>query len=697
MNMHDPAEEIVALRAEVAQFRLLANNVPVAIAYYERAGYTCRFANRGYAHMFGRSEDSIIGITFAQVIGDDAARLIQPRVDEVLQRRTAASYERQLPDPAGGMRWIEVKLLPHAGLDGEPVGAFVLINDITHHRRAELALRESEERLAKFMHASAEGIVFHQGGLITDANPPLLALIGYTLAELVGRPALDFVAPEQRERVGGVMASGAELSYEAAVVRRDGTRLPVEFIVRSMQHQGVLHRMTIVRDLRDRLEARSRIHYLAHHDALTGLPNRSAFIEHIEALIPNADAQGSTLALLFIDLDHFKRVNDSLGHLVGDALLKTVAHRITGALRAGDRVARFGGDEFVVLLSGGTPPAAVMDVANKLLVAIGAPLVVELNSISVTPSIGIALFPQDGRTPDDLIKHADTAMYHAKARGRANACFFEPAMAEAAYADLAMEGRLALAIRHQEFRLHFQPQLSLRDGSVVGCEALIRWQDPERGLVLPDSFIPLAESRRLMLPIGHWVLRQALRQARQWRERGLPAVPVAVNLSTLQFQGAGFVEDVERALAEQGAEGSLLELELTERMLMEDLEGLRRILGRLKAMGVRIAIDDFGTGYTSLSHLKELPIDRLKIDRSFIKDLPNDRGSAAIARAIIQMARSLGLRTVAEGVETEAQRDWVLAQGCDEIQGNLEALPMSADDCEVWLRRRGASGAPSGR
>jgi len=213
--------------------------------------------------------------------------------------------------------------------------------------------------------------------------------------------------------------------------------------------------------------------------------------------------------------------------------------------------------------------------------------------------------------------------------------------------------------------------------------------------VLPDSFIPLAEARRLMLPIGHWVLRQALRQARQWREKGLPAVPVAINLSTLQFQSAGFVEDVERALAEQGAEGSLLELELTERMLMDDLDGLRQTLGRLKAMGVRIAIDDFGTGYTSLSHLKELPIDRLKIDRSFVKDLPHDRGSAAIAHAIIQMARSLGLRTVAEGVETVSQRDWVRDQGCDEIQGYLEALPMSADECEAWLRQRGAPGMRS--
>ena len=688
MNVHNPAEEIVALRAELDQFRLLANNVPVAIAYFERSGFTCRFANLGYATMFGRDEQSIIGLTFAEIIGEAAAALIRPQVDAILRERRAASYERQLPDPDGGTRWIDVNLLPHLGADGEPAGAFVLISDITRHRRAEAALRESEERLAKFLHASAEGIVFHRDGIVTDANPPLLALFGYTLSELLGRPALDFVAPDQRERVASVMAASAELSYETALLHKDGTRVPVEFIVRTMQHQGERLRMTIVRDLRDRIEARSRIHYLAHHDALTGLPNRSAFIEHIEALIPHAEANERMLALLFIDLDHFKRVNDSLGHLVGDALLQTVAERITSTLRAGDLVSRFGGDEFVVLLAGNTPPAAVLEVANKLLLSVGAPVELESASISVTPSIGVALFPHDGRTPDELIKHADTAMYHAKARGRATCRFFEPAMAAAADAELALESRLAQAIREQEFVLHFQPQFALRDGALVGVEALIRWQHPERGLLAPDVFIHVAESRRLMLPIGQWVLREALRQACRWRDAGLAVVPVAVNLSTTQFQAAGFVESVERALAEAGAGGELLELELTERMLMDDAAGARETLARLKALGVRVAVDDFGTGYTSLGHLKDWPVDRLKIDRSFIEGLPGDRASAAIAGAIVQMARGLGMRTVAEGVETPAQRDWVHANGCDELQGDVMARPMTAAEIEGWLRLR---------
>jgi diguanylate cyclase (GGDEF)-like protein/PAS domain S-box-containing protein len=688
MNIHHPAEEIVALRAEVAQFRLLANNVPVAIAYYERAGYTCRFANLGYATMFGRDEQSVLGLSLAQVIGDAAAQLIQPQVDAVLRLRRGATYERQLPDGDGGTRYIEVNLLPHLDGAGEAVGAFVLIADITRHRRAELALRESEDRLAKFMHASAEGIVFHKDGLITDANPPLLALLGHTLESMRGVPALDFVAPDQRARVGAVMAAGAEVSYETAVLHRDGTRLPVEFIVRTMQHQGERLRMTIVRDLRAHLEANARIHYLAHHDALTGLPNRAAFIEQLQALIPPALAEGTPLALLFIDLDHFKRVNDSLGHLVGDRLLQTVARRITGTLRAGDLVSRFGGDEFLVLLGSGTPLAAVQDVADKLLAEIGAAVEVQGESISVTPSIGVAVFPRDADTPEELIKHADTAMYHAKARGRAACTFFEPAMAEAAYVELALESQLVQAIRDQAFVLHYQPQLSLKDGSVVGFEALIRWAHPDLGLLGPDAFIPVAESRRLMLPISDWVLREALRQAAQWRAAGLVAVPVAVNLASLQFQALDFVDIVERRLAEAGLPGEALELELTERMLMDDLEPVQAALQRLRALGVHLAVDDFGTGYTSLGRLKDLPVDRLKIDRSFVHDLPHGRGSAAIARAIIQMAHSLGLRTLAEGVETELQRDWLRLQGCDEMQGFVAARPMPAEAVPAWLQAR---------
>lgn len=681
-------DELRALRAELAQFHRVSNAVPVAIAYYERDGYVCRYANEGYAQMFGLDQQSILGRTVTQIIGEPAAQLIQPRVDHVVSTMEAVRYERQLPGADGQTRFIEVHLLPHTDDAGSTVGAFVLIADITRHRRAEAALRDSEERLAKFMHASAEGIAFHQGGTITDVNPPLLQMLGYSLEEIVGRHALEFVSEDARGRVAQVMAAGEETRYDTALIHKDGSRVPVEFIVRTMLVQGQSQRMTIVRDIRPRLEAQARIHHLAHHDALTGLPNRAAFTDRANDLLVRARSDGRPLALLFMDLDHFKRVNDSLGHPVGDMLLQTVAGRITATLREADLVSRFGGDEFVLLLHGEASEAAVAEVAARLLAAVGAPLDVEGIAISVTPSIGVALFPAHGDSAAELIKHADTAMYRAKARGRAGYEFFHPQMAEAARAELAMESRLLQAVRDGEFVLHFQPQLRVTDGALMGVEALIRWAHPERGLVGPDAFIPLAEARRLTLPIGQWVLNTALAQAVRWQREGLLRVPLAVNVSPLQFRNPGFGASIEKALADAGAVGALLELEITERMLMQDAADVLTVLARLRALGVRVAVDDFGTGYTSLRNLQRLPIDRLKIDRSFVEGLPADGGSAAVVQSIIQLGRGLGLQVLAEGVATAAQRDQLLAQGCEVQQGRLELEPQPSEAFEAWLRAR---------
>ena len=673
---------LVDERAEL--LRLLADNVPALIAYYDAKDMACVFANQRYAQTFGWTAESIIGHTFAEVIGADAARQIQPHVDRVLHQGLQSTYERELMSP-DGLRHIEVNLLPHLGADARPVGCFVMISDITKHRRAEIDARESEERLAKFMQASVEGIVFHKDGFITDANPPALQLIGYSLAELLGRKTLDFIAPDHVAKVASVIASGQETAYESVLIDRNGRRIPVEFIVRTMMRNGERMRMTIVRDVRDRHAAQARIHHLAHHDMLTGLPNRNAFMEHLEHLMTAARADAAQLALLFIDLDHFKRVNDSLGHLVGDTLLRTVAARITASLRATDIVARFGGDEFMVLLPNVAQHGDVQEVAQKLLQAIEATVHADGRPISVAASIGVALFPHDGETPETLIKHADTAMYLAKARGRAQVRFFDPAMASSAYAALVMEGELAQALERGEFELHFQPQISARDGSVVGAEALIRWHHPTRGLLLPGDFIPVAEQQRLILPIGQWVLREAVRCAGRWHAMGLAVAPVAVNLSTLQFESGGFVESVVQVLREEGVGGHLIELELTERMLMEDLPEVTAKLRQLAELGIRVSVDDFGTGYSSLGHLKELPIDKMKIDSSFVKDLPAERGSAAIARAIIQMAASLGITAIAEGVETEAQRSFLALNGCDELQGNLISPALAGPAFEEWV------------
>ncbi|WP_211364173.1 putative bifunctional diguanylate cyclase/phosphodiesterase [Propionivibrio limicola] len=423
-----------------------------------------------------------------------------------------------------------------------------------------------------------------------------------------------------------------------------------------------------------------KMEHFAQHDFLTGLPNRMLLTERLSQAIGLANRHRKQVALLFLDLDFFKNINDSLGHAVGDQLLQSVANRLSANVRATDTVCRQGGDEFVILLAEIERPEDAALIAEKLLAAFVAPHLVGGQEIHVTLSIGISVFPDDGNTVDTVMQNADTAMYHAKSDGRNNYQFFRSDMNTRAVRRLLVESSLRRALKQEEFLVHYQPQFELVSGRITGVEALIRWQDPDLGLIPPGPFIPVAEECGLIVPIGRWVLREACRQTQAWLDSGLPAVPVAVNISAVEFRHKEFLAGVSDILRETGLAPGYLELELTESILMHDVESSIAELDALKAMGVKLAVDDFGTGYSSLSYLKKFPIDILKIDQSFVRDIAIDADDATIVSAVIGMGRNLNLRVIAEGVETQDQFAFLRTRQCPEGQGYLFSQPLLADD-----------------
>ncbi len=444
-------------------------------------------------------------------------------------------------------------------------------------------------------------------------------------------------------------------------------------------HGVLTHYVAIFSDVSERMAAQQRIEYLARHDPLTGLPNRSMLADRVEQALAHADRTRRKVALLFLDLDRFKTINDSLGHPVGDALLQETTRRLLDSVRDTDTVSRLGGDEFVVVITDLEDDETAATVAQKIIEVTRQPFECEGHSLAISVSVGIALFPADGRDFDTLLKKADTAMYHAKDAGRNTSRFFTEQMNVNALERLLIQNRLQHAIDRSEFVLHYQPQVALGTGRIIGVESLVRWRNPELGLVPPDRFIPMAEENGSIIAIGEWVLREACRQGRKWADEGIGPLPMAVNISTLQLQQGDFAARVLAIVAESGFDPALLELEFTESILIQDVDRVVDQVSRLKAAGISVAIDDFGTGYSSLSYLKRLDVDRLKIDRSFIRDIGTDPDDAAIVRAITQMARSLRLKTLAEGAETPEQTRFLLAEGCEEVQGFLYSRPLSAD------------------
>jgi diguanylate cyclase (GGDEF)-like protein/PAS domain S-box-containing protein len=573
-----------------------------------------------------------------------------------------------------------------------------IISMVERAANAEV-LFEEKERAQVTLNSIGDAVMStNVRGRVTYLNSVAERLTGWTCAEAVGRPVEDvfrIVDAFTRETVRNPMTLALRLNKTVALtpncvlIRRDGVEAGIEDSAAPIHDRrgNVTGAVIVFHDVSAARAILLKISYLAQHDALTTLPNRLLLNDRLTQAIALAQRRQQQLGVLFLDIDRFKHVNDSLGHDVGDRLLISVAHRLLACVRSSDTVSRQGGDEFVILLSEVAHAQDAALSAEKIILALAAPYRLDQHDIHITVSIGIATYPDDGVVAETLMKHADFAMYHAKESGRNNYQFFKPDMNASAMERQLLEGELRHAVDRHEFVLHYQPKVNLKTGAIVGVEALVRWRHPQRGLVPPADFIPIAEECGFVGTIGHWVLREACHQARLWQQAGLIFGSIAVNISAFELRAREFVVGVREILLATGLEPHSLELELTETFLMQDTQATATVLHSLKDLGVRLALDDFGTGYASLSHLKRFPIDSLKIDQSFVRSLTTDADDASIVTAVISMGRSLHMRVVAEGVESREQLAFLQARGCPEGQGYYLSRPLGADDFAQLLKR----------
>jgi diguanylate cyclase (GGDEF)-like protein/PAS domain S-box-containing protein len=568
----------------------------------------------------------------------------------------------------------------------------LLVERALEKQRMEEALRMRQ----RAVESSSNGILIADATLpdrpIVYVNPAFERITGYSAEEALGcNPRFLHQADPEQSGLEEIRIALRDQREGVAVLRnfrKGGDLFWNELSIAPVRDDGgrLTHFIGIINDITECKGYEEQLAYQSNHDGLTGLPNRNLLMDRIRQALLHAQRHRTQAAILSIDLDHFKFINDSLGHHRGDWLLETVAERIGECVRSMDTLARQGGDEFVVVLSdlGQSEHAAL--VAQKIRGSVSRPLTIEDHDLEITCSIGISLYPKDGRDEQTLLKNAEVAMYRAKEQGRNNYQFYTDELNKKVVARMSMEIHLRRALEREEFLLHYQPQVDLNSGRIVGMEALIRWQSPELGFIPPARFIPLAEETGLIAPIGEWVLETACRQNQAWQDAGLSALTMAINLSPRQFQQENLADRVARSLAETGLGPNYLELEIVESMVMHDVKNASSLTGKLKELGVQLTMDDFGTGYSSLSYLKLFPFDKIKIDQSFVRNITSDPDSAAIARAMIALAHSLKLRVVGEGVETAGQLHYLRSHGCDEMQGFYFSRPVPSGKIEQMLQ-----------
>jgi diguanylate cyclase (GGDEF)-like protein/PAS domain S-box-containing protein len=656
------------------------------------ADWTMEFVSEGCHRLTGYQSTELLmnsRISYESITHPEDRGYVRQCIQGALLQRSRFDIEYRIIRADGFTAWVWERGAGAFSPEGklESIEGFII--DISDRRVVAEALRETERRYRSIFENATEGIFqTSRDGRYLNVNPALAKLYGYESPEQLTTGLRDiqqelYVNPQRRQQFTDLMQiQGTVVGFESQIRRRDGAVIWISENARAVRGADgeLLFYEGTVTDITDRKQYEVQLEYQATHDILTGLPNRKLLVERLHQALRFAERDERMVAVAFIDLDQFKLINDTLGHHAGDALLSEVAARLRNSVREADTIARLGGDEFVLVCTQIHSEQEIAAAMRRILDAVSQPWALDGTKFSIGCSIGISLYPRDGHNAETLLKHADSAMYKAKEAGRCNYQFFIPELNQRAAERLDLESSLRGALERGEFLLHYQPRVALGTGQVVGVEALIRWRLPGRGLVSPARFIPVAEESGIILPIGEWVLRTACAQAATWQRAGFRPVKVSVNISPRQFRHEGLAATVAGILRETGLDPRWLELELTESLVMHEPDRFTAMLHDLKALGIEIAVDDFGTGYSSLNHLKRFPVDRLKIDQSFVRDLTKDRDDASIVRAIISLGHDLNLEVVAEGVETREQLDFLRRHGCDEVQGYYLGMPVPAEE-----------------
>jgi len=673
-------------------FRALTENANVGILVNHGGKHV--FANNRLLVMLGYSAEEFRQTGIKELVHPQEYDKVMARIRERMAGEVAPSvYEAVFMTKTGQAVPVEVTAAKTTW-QGEPAG-LVFLHDIRERLRTDEQMR----KLSSALEQTADSVIItDRNGVIEYVNPGFEKTTGYSRDEALGQTPRLVKSGKQGagfyKKLWNTILAGDVFSEVFVNRRKDGGLYYEEKTISPLKGPTgqVTHFVATGKDVTERMQTQERLQHMAQHDALTELPNRALFLDRLKQALARARWHKRLVAVLFVDMDRFKTINDTLGHEIGDKLLQALAERFSVSVREGDTVARFGGDEFVVLLDDVASEKDIGALAQKVIEMLAPPFEIGGQSLYITASIGVSLYPNDGEDSTTLLKNADIAMYRAKDLGKNTYQFYSADMSARAFERLTLESSLRHAIERNEFRLYYQPQIDSASGAILGVEALLRWQHPDFGLVAPAEFIPLLEETSLIVPVGDWVFRTACEQLCAWHAAGWPTLRMAVNLSPRQFQAAGLAIMVERGLATVGCDPGLIELEITENVLLRHAAATLDTLDALRTLGVRLAIDDFGTGYSSLSYLRRYAIDTLKIDRSFVHDVPGDPDDSAIASAIIVMAQSLKLDVIAEGVETEAQRDFLRERGCHLMQGYLFSRPLPAEEIPRLLETRNPKG-----